>query len=224
MNPTEPIFQRLLFWRGAKNLDGPANMAADEVLLRSRPEAPVLRVYGWARPTISLGYFAPLPETDAEVVRRWTGGGLVDHRGGHTYSLIVPRGESFARERPQCSYLRVHAAIRAVLADFGVESRLAGKSREPAGLGCFAGGWAEGDLLVEGRKIAGAAQRRCREGLLHQGSVRLDDWREEFWRALAEKLAAETVSYEPGGDFFERVDVLARARYASADWLNRSGC
>ena len=67
---------------------GYPNMAADELLSR-RGEA-WLRIYTWERPAVSFGYFDTATEAAGifpgaeEYIRRWTGGGIVDHRIGHT--------------------------------------------------------------------------------------------------------------------------------------------
>ncbi len=196
-------------------------MAADEALLRANPDAAILRIYGWARPTISIGYFQDLPETEVEVVRRWTGGGLVDHRADLTYSMIVPRHEAFAQERAQDSYRRIHEALREALAHFGIASQLTEAASDVADSGCFAGGWAEGDLLVDGRKVAGAAQRRSRFGLLHQGSLQLAPCPEGLWQVFAEQLADSPHDFEPPVDLTKRITELAGARYATREWLHR---
>ncbi len=67
------------------------NMAVDEALLRE-VRAPVLRLYEWSVPAVSLGYFQPAALAgDRPFVRRYTGGGLVDHAHDLTYTLVLPR-------------------------------------------------------------------------------------------------------------------------------------
>src|SRR5277367_1833538 len=67
------------------------NMAIDEALLREVRE-PVLRIYEWNVPAVSLGYFQPAALAgDRPFIRRYTGGGLVDHARDVTYTLVVPR-------------------------------------------------------------------------------------------------------------------------------------
>lgn len=67
------------------------NMALDEALLESAA-APLLRFYRWRRPALSFGYFGRYDEAAAqsshrEIVRRWTGGGIVPHGDDLTYSV-----------------------------------------------------------------------------------------------------------------------------------------
>ena len=150
-------------------------MALDEALLRSVPN-PVLRVYRWIERTVSLGCFGSLAEaretfgSQWALVRRWTGGGLVPHDGDWTYSLIVPAGEPFVQHSAASSYRVVHSALSVALRSGGIDAHLAADTPAARGGLCFAAS-VTADVLVAGRKIAGAAQRRTRFGFLHQGSV-----------------------------------------------------
>src|SRR5438874_11593511 len=109
--------------------DGPANMADDEVLLRSAASGqPSLRFYGWTGPTVSLGYFQPAARRledpllrDLPFVRRPTGGDALVHHHELTYCLAVPAGRAW---RPGEPWLRMHAIIAAALAEFGVAAHL----------------------------------------------------------------------------------------------------
>ena len=67
------------------------NMAIDESLLR-HVQSPVLRIYSWDQPCVSIGYFqkAQLAPTDRPMVRRFTGGGLVEHGKDLTYTHVLP--------------------------------------------------------------------------------------------------------------------------------------
>lgn len=155
------------------------NMALDEALLRWVEAAarPVFRWYGWAQPAASFGYSQRHADVAGwtrlrPLVRRPTGGGLVPHDGDWTYSVAVPPGHAWYALRARESYQRIHQWIAAAFAAMGTEVELAPAAR-PEALGrCFAGAGAEeGDVLWQGRKIAGAAQRRNRWGLLIQGSI-----------------------------------------------------
>jgi lipoate-protein ligase A len=207
------------------------NMAADEHLLASAN--PLLRLYRWERPAISFGYFvrfATAHDTfpDREMVRRWTGGGVVEHSEDLTYSLLVPAEEPLARLPARDAYGQIHLAIAEALRESGLETGplelLTGASPAPAGCACFANP-APRDLVSGGRKIAGAAQRRTRAGLLHQGSILLPgvpaDWREKLAQALPGALA-QSITHRP----FSLADAdasrrLAQAKYATAAWRER---
>ncbi len=96
-------------------------MAMDEVLLRAAGQ-PLLRVYGWSAPAVSFGYFGRFAEVRRlwparELVRRWTGGGIVPHGEDFTYTLVVPRGEPFAGRPAGETYRLIHEAVAAAMGD-----------------------------------------------------------------------------------------------------------
>lgn len=164
--------------------DGAEQMALDAGLMdraRDTGEA-VLRVYEWARPTLSfgrhesaLGQFAPevLEREDVGAVRRPTGGRVLLHDHEVTYSVTAPApGAEPWRE----SYRGINAILIAALDRLGVAVAEAPPSpmRRPGGAPCFAEP-AAGELVVEGRKLVGSAQFRERGALLQHGSILLDD-------------------------------------------------
>lgn len=152
-------------------------MAMDEVLLAlaATTGRPVLRFYAWTQPAATFGYFQTYSEIARltslrPLIRRPTGGGLVPHDADWTYSIAVPPGHPWYALSATASYERVHDWLRRAFAHCGVATALA-PCCNPAGPGqCFVGA-EKHDLLQGTHKIAGAAQRRNRDGLLIQGSV-----------------------------------------------------
>ncbi len=197
------------------------NMAVDQALMETAAE-PVLRVYAWDQPSVSFGYsgiheklraaFPPWP-----AVRRWTGGGVVLHDDEDTtYSLVVPAGDAWSRTRPLESYKLIHESLAALLD----ECRLAGEAERLDGPRCFEAP-ALFDLLRGGEKIAGAGQRRCRHGLLHQGSIRLA-LGEDFWWRWARSVADEVRKVSGLGEtVLARAQDLVGERYGTTAWLER---
>ncbi len=163
---------------------GDWNMAVDEMLLEAARQAdrPVLRFYRWSSPTLSLGYFQGLAERRAHgasascpLVRRASGGGAILHDRELTYSFVV-RDEGIGGHR--ALYDAFHETLVEVLADWGILGTLfsaagvAGKPEAASPFLCFQRR-AEGDVLVEGAKVCGSAQRRHRGAILQHGSVLL---------------------------------------------------
>jgi lipoyl(octanoyl) transferase len=153
------------------------NMAVDEALLEAVGGwgRPVLRFYGWTEPAASFGYSQRYIDVLAmtplrPVIRRPTGGGIVPHNADWTYALVIPPDHEWYQLRARESYYRVHAWVADAFRVLGLEVVLAPESRTDAPGQCFAGA-EEADLLWRGRKIAGAAQRRNKLGLLIQGSI-----------------------------------------------------
>lgn len=217
------LFASLALWIDPEPRDGPEQMACDEALL-NLTNRPVLRIFRWARPWVSAGYFVPFAEAqaarpDLPVCRRWTGGGVVVHDGDFTFSLAVPRGEPWAAMRPADSYRALHEALAAALAQAGCRASLsdgqAAASRE-----CFAGP-VRHDIVAGGRKIAGGAQRRTRRGLLHQGSIQGAALVAGDAPLVACALAGGHVPWMPPELLEQEATRLAREKYGCADFVRR---
>ena len=165
---------------------GAMNMALDVALLTSAADVegmPTLRIYRWARPTLSLGYFQRANDREGhqasrecELIRRPSGGGAILHHHELTYSLALPA--TIAKTRPATQwYFDVHHALIASIGELtGDEAVLCNDppklpaSQEP--FLCFQRR-ASGDVLLNEHKIAGSAQRRGRDAILQHGSVLL---------------------------------------------------
>lgn len=197
----------------------------DQALL-SAAVGPVLRVYAWRQPALSFGYFmawegAAAAGEERLLVRRWTGGGIVHHGADFTWSLIVPAPEPLRRVPPALSYCMIHRALVEALTAVGMQVQQVPVD-SPAATGglCFTTP-APGDLLMDGRKIAGAAQRRCRHGLLHQGSVCGVSLPADFPRLLAAALAETVTPFPAAGVPASAAAELEHNRYATEAWLRR---
>lgn len=198
------------------------NMAMDEVLLM-RARRPILRVYGWQRPAVTFGYFecweplaAEFPDRDR--VRRWTGGGVVPHGEDWTYSLIVPRSEPFSRVGAGESYRLIHEWLGEAMGKAGgVQAQVTPLAAPKVSQACFENP-AQYDLLAGAHKIAGAAQRRSRFGLLHQGSVQGIAIPAGLPEALASRLARAIEPRILSAGELEKAEQLAREKYATDAW------
>ncbi len=221
------IFEHLAIWLDPESRVGPEAMAVDEWLLETAT-LPVLRVYRWRGNWGSVGYFGKLAEARAacpEVawVRRFTGGGTVDHRADWTYTMIAPSGSKLATMRASESYRALHEALAAALAVEGIRARLSSGCEQTGAAFCFQNPVCQ-DLVDEtGRKLAGAGQRRTRRGLMHQGSVAAACTAEvSAQRAtrIAERLAKSSLvtDFQPDSAMIER---LISARYECSIWTNR---
>ncbi len=229
---------------------GAWNMAVDEVLLERAAAEQIAswRFYAWQEPTLSLGYFQSYGDRrqhtasgSCPVVRRLTGGGAILHDAELTYSVALPAGHPLAARR-QVLYRTVHAALVEALGELGVAAALCqGAARQPEPLLCFQRR-AAGDVLVEGLKIAGSAQRRLRRAVLQHGSLllrrspaapELPGLEDLAGRGLADTLAGRWLDRLTGclaaswaadqlrPDERDRAGRLAAGRYASDSWTQR---
>ena len=207
-------------------------MAWDEALLESAPRLgrPVLRFYSWAAPAATFGYFQKTAEVERlsplrPLIRRPTGGGLVPHDADWTYSIVVPPADPWFSLKATASYRRVHEWIRAAFAEIALPTQLSPSSRAGAAGQCFVGA-EQFDVLLGDRKIAGAAQRRTRSGLLIQGSIQppANMERSRFEAAMLEAGSRtwqlDWLKIEPDEALSQRASQLAREKY-SQDEFNR---
>jgi len=187
--------RRLRLWVDGAH-DAPTNMARDAALLE-RAEAgtlgaPLLRLFTFSPPGITLGRGQdPATELDAAAVARdgvrWavrpTGGRAIWHEEEWTFSLVTALDAESWAALPSAAYERTGRLLAAALARLGVPAQLSpGSARGPgapraaqgAALPCFAS-TARHELVADGRKLAGIAQRAVRGALLQQGSLLLGD-------------------------------------------------
>ena len=177
----------LLAWRDEAAV-GAVNMAADELLAAEavRRDRPLVRIYGWREPTVSLGGFQRLGDAQAfpgiaglPIVRRPSGGGAIIHGSDVTYAVAVPRSHAWGGD-PQVLYDAFHEALVEVLRKQGITASLhPGRGRDAGDEDrflCF-DRRARGDLVVrtadsaDDHKILGSAQRRLQAAVLQHGSL-----------------------------------------------------
>jgi lipoate-protein ligase A len=218
----EAVFKELHLIPPGESYDGPMQMALDEVLLGS-VNVPTLRIYRWMGPCVTFGYFQKIAEVrttfpDLPLVRRWTGGGMVEHGGDLTFSLMIPRGDSAALMSPAIFYRELHGRIARWLSDvLSPEIRLAREGDLRAGGACFMAPVSD-DLLLEGRKILGGAQRRSAGALLYQGSIQGVDSMSWDPHGLARDLCSQYRETSLPGELSEKAHRLAGERYGSVAW------
>lgn len=185
-------------------LDGPSNMALDEALLTSfDPETslPVFRLYGWKPAAFSVGRFQdPAATLDlgkcrdcgVEAVRRMTAGGIIYHAAEITYSIIcapkhIPAVRSVKESfKKLCGFLLITYGKLGLEAGFAVDRNPDGIKLGQRTALCFAGK-EEYDIVIDGRKIGGNAQRRMKSVIFQHGSIPLNNCLGEAGELVREK-------------------------------------
>jgi lipoate-protein ligase A len=217
-------FDRLDVYYDAEKRPAALNMAVDEALLETATTA-TIRFYGWVRPTVSFGYFGKFREAaeagaDRDLVRRWTGGGIVLHGTDLTYSIILPATDQYQARSPLDLYSDVHSAIREILIENGEKAVLANSASQKISEACFANP-VRSDVLVDGRKVAGAAQRRSRVGLLQQGSIQLENLGQDFKERFVRNLCSSQQPRQIDEEITQRAHEIAQQKYSQRAWLER---
>ncbi len=202
----------------------PLNMAIDEVLLQ-QAERPTLRVYRWQEPAVSFGYFGQVDEAEQmsrgrPMVRRWTGGGIVEHGADLTYTLVVPRAHAFFQRAALESYRAIHEGIERLLTGEGVAAQVVTTTGEPGAKACFIRP-VQYDLAVDGKKIAGAAQRRTRWGLLHQGSIQAAQSLTHLGKIFANAFGSSIDRQRLTAESLDAARSLTEAKYGTTAWLRK---
>lgn len=218
-----PDLAEIWWWDDETRRSAAENMAVDEWLLMSEPAVPILRVYGWIERAVTFGFgeaSAPIRARFPEVerIRRWTGGGVVEHGMDATYSLVLPKSVAPAWQNSAAVYARVHETLAAVLRARGLPAWRVDSGLQVPGSFCFDAP-VRHDVLIGGRKVAGAGQRRTREGVLHQGSLQgaavLPGITRDLAAALARKVSCPPIGWAPCP---EALRMLTKSRYANRSW------
>lgn len=165
--------------------DAATNMAIDESLLNWHSAGfipPILRLYGWERPSLSVGQFQKAEKSidfegiakhQCDFVRRLTGGSAVLHDDEITYSIIVSEDHPNIPQSIQKAYYILSKGVLegyrnlGIHADYAIPEREAIKDKTAV---CFEK-TAIYEMIVDGKKISGNAQTRKKGVLLQHGSI-----------------------------------------------------
>jgi lipoyl(octanoyl) transferase len=163
-------------------------MAVDEALLCNfDPETsePILRTYGWEPAALSLGRFQKTEEVldqeccrcnNVSVVRRVSGGGTIYHADELTYSIVcspeqMPSAASVKDSfRLLTGFLIDFYRTLGLNASYAVDTVSDAKRLGVRTAFCFAGKETF-DILIDGKKIGGNAQRRSKNIIFQHGSI-----------------------------------------------------
>jgi lipoyl(octanoyl) transferase len=234
---TEQFFCTLAVYNDVAPHSAAMNMAIDETLLETAT-IPCIRFFRWQSPALSFGYFGKFAHVasyagERDLVRRWTGGGIVFHGDDLTYSIVIPASDPAFRESSLAIYQRIHHALSEALTEAGHRATVAGVGDpgvlsaavtragiSDAGYNCFANP-VRADVMIDGRKTAGAAQRRARHGLVQQGSIQGISIDTDLAEKFAGALSADCSEFKINEEICKRARELAQQKYGTDSWLRK---
>jgi lipoate-protein ligase A len=236
---TKKLFAVLDVYREAGAHSAAMNMAIDEALLESLT-VPAVRFYRWQSSALSFGYFGRFADVakyqgNRDLVRRWTGGGIVFHGEDLTYSILIPANDAAFAKSSVWIYEKIHGALCEALVAKGLNAVVAGigdpdpwsastrtvrTALSDASHRCFANP-VRADVVINGRKVAGAAQRRIRCGLLQQGSIQKIDLRDSLTEEFAQALSANCCERKVDEEILKLARKLAQQKYGTETWLRK---
>ena len=165
-----------------------ANMELDARLLNqlSVDDAPLLHLYDWEGQAGTYGHFLkPERFLNIEKAKKWnlslarrpTGGGIVFHVSDLAFSVLVPAGCSHFSHNTLSNYHFInHLVKKALQKFFELEGDPSLLEEDPEPLDAHSKVFCMAkptiyDVMMGSQKVAGAAQRRRKQGFLHQGSI-----------------------------------------------------
>ncbi|OPX28630.1 MAG: hypothetical protein B1H08_05570 [Candidatus Omnitrophica bacterium 4484_171] len=164
------------------------NMAKDEALLFSykKSRIPVFRIYSWDSPSVSIGYrqkardvlnIKTCRKLKIPFVRRITGGGAILHNKEITYSIICSIDDLELSRRVKESYKALNSFLINFYKGFGLNASFAcdiHKNIKPVPVDICFMGFEPFDIVIEGKKAGGNAQRRSKRIVFQHGSIPLE--------------------------------------------------
>ncbi|HPT60889.1 MAG: lipoate--protein ligase family protein [Bacillota bacterium] len=170
-------------------LPGKTNMEIDLELVEKAAEtgSAYVRLYSWSRPTISLGYFqkpekvldfSALEKHGIDWVRRPTGGRAVFHFKEITYSVSLPEDYPGLPSSVTEAYRFISEPIYRAFLQIGLPVKWA-RQEENVSEACFLAP-ARHEIILQGKKVVGSAQRRKARSVLQHGSILLGAQPEVF--------------------------------------------
>lgn len=168
-------------------------MAIDAKLLdlpASGSKEPILHLYDWDGPSATYGHFIdPYRFVDPEaasqlglqLARRPTGGGMIVHLADLAFSMVIPASHPGYSVNVLENYAFVNQLIIETIKNFTNNQNLPHlflrcdelKLSNPIFKHFCMAKPTKYDVMLEGRKVGGGAQRRTKYGFLHQGSISL---------------------------------------------------
>ena len=190
-------------------LSAASNMALDEKIFKRYLEdgVGVLRLYRWQAPSFTYG-FSQEPKSQIDlfacatdgvgVAKRITGGGILFHDDEITYSFVCSKSdvgepqEVFVDYRNICGFLMRFYESLGLSPAFALGA--AGFKDRCASHELCSAAYEKYDIVINGRKIGGNAQKRNRQAIFQHGSIPCSvNW--DFVRKYVNSLPKDISTY-----------------------------
>lgn len=211
-------------------------MAIDEAIseaVRKKLSPPTLRLYQWAKPSITIGYFQKASDINLEyckkksypIIRRLTGGMAILHDSELTYSFSSRNDTEPFRNSLIENYLSVSKALASALTLTNMDAQITlinnRRERNPF---CFKIS-SYGEITVNGKKIIGSAQKRYKNGFLQQGSIMVDfdavsikELKKALKKAFEKTFNIKFISNGPTEFELNLAEQLKNEKYSAEKW------
>ena len=178
------------------------NMELDRNFLKNikKEGNPILHFYGWSKKSLTYGHFihpskfldiGEVEKRDVSIAKRPTGGGVILHVSDLAFSVVIPAHSPYFSENILKNYHFVNSAVKEAVFAFLKETNdplaLLEEESAPLDPACRSFCMAKPtkyDVMLGGKKVAGAAQRQTKEGFLHQGSISISLPQTDFLKAI----------------------------------------
>lgn len=224
-----------------------SQMAWDYLLFQwmgrmEKGQGPVrFRHLAWSSPGVTFGYRQKWAEVrrsgeswsefgPPDYCRRVSGGGIVRHQHDLTWSLLLPARLALTEQPAPMIYQWIHESLREALGETGRELTLFQRKPDPAQVvdsgSCFVAP-EPGDLILRqtGEKVAGAAMKRGKQGILWEGTLQLAALPEidqealtMQWSVLLAHALGETWEEDSFPDWPMEMEEEAVTHFASPEW------
>lgn len=184
---------------GCKTAEENMRLDADLLAQLQPNDLPIFHCYEWKEDAATFGYFvnpsdfldlASVKEKKLQLARRPTGGGIVFHLWDLAFSILIPSGHKNFSQKPLENYAFINRVVLFAAQEF-LENRscfeLTVQDGFPLDNYCQRFCMAQPtkyDVVWKGKKIAGAAQRKCKNGFLHQGTIALKMPNKEYLSSI----------------------------------------
>jgi lipoate-protein ligase A len=166
------------------------NMEIDAELLKGLGHgepSPILHLYSWKNPSATYGHFIDphvflqedgLRKAKLDLARRPTGGGIIFHTSDFAFSFVIPSTYHAYSTNTLENYAFINSLVIDVLSEFTHKKAQLALLTQEAACDSHAQHFCMAkptkyDVMLDGKKVGGGAQRRTKFGFLHQGSISL---------------------------------------------------